>query len=499
MQYEFAVNATNNAGHSNASAPILAAPSSYVDPTRHKIITVGVLVPTTGPLTTLGAIIANTIHLAVEEFNRDLMIQDSDWRLGMSLYNDGGSAAGSLSGMQTFNDAGIKSVIGPATSDSVAVIMDYVEENDMLSISYGSTAPTLAHDDRVFRIAVNDNNLATIFSKLLQNTQTSNVITVYRDDEWGRALYGALLGNLNNSDIELQAVPYPKQNIDYVEIVDRIESKVNNNNTAVILLGFEEILHIVDNAAKSSTLVQTTWYSSDLHIGKLLEDDKRKKFMSDVQFTVPTILVPPNEINIMLDAEIPGSNLYSYAAYDSVLILGNAIKIAGNATDAEEISKIIPLVASEHISALHDTTLNDAGDLASSTYIIQIVKDGVLSHDVTYSTSELERVRLDVLAFNDTNGNGKRDTGEIPLPEIMVLTFTQNTHDVDTLVTDSHGIAFKKDLPTDSFYVMAYPTDYEVTTPGYPEEYSQYNGVLYVENPSAGSTHILELGLRPLG
>ena len=62
-------------------------------------------------------------------------------------------------------------------------------------------------------------------------------------------------------------------------------------------------------------------------------------------------------------------NVYTYASYDAVWILGLAIEAAGDA-GFDEVKRQVPLVASDYQGALGDIELNAAGDAAEATYAV---------------------------------------------------------------------------------------------------------------------------------
>ena len=152
IQYEFLVMATNLAGAGPASAIESATPVT--------ITTIGVIESTTDGVASVGNPTSMTIKYAVGEFNQYLAEQSSSWRLDISTHNDGTTPAGAVQAIAQLNGAGIKSVIGPASSDALQAVIEYIGEEEMLAISYGSTAPTLAKDDRVFRTVQNDTHTA---------------------------------------------------------------------------------------------------------------------------------------------------------------------------------------------------------------------------------------------------------------------------------------------------------------------------------------------------
>ena len=243
------------------------------------------------------------------------------------------------------------------------------------------------------------------------------------------------------------------KSLDYETIILELEQQLKYDSSAVILLSFGEIVHIVDAATSYDSLHNAKWYSSDLDIDKLLEDDTRKKFMTDVEYTVATVSVQTNSVNEALSAKIPGSNVYSYAGYDAVFILGNAIDMIGNATDAEAIAKAIPFVAAVHNAALGDTTLNMYGDLALANYDIMTVQDGILVTISTRPVLNIGESSITVNVFHDSDKNGIRDAGEEGIPDASLTLFDPEIY---TAFSDSDGTHTFENLMPKLYTLLAY-------------------------------------------
>ncbi|MXY61787.1 MAG: ABC transporter substrate-binding protein, partial [Cenarchaeum sp. SB0665_bin_23] len=346
-------------------------------PVNITTMNIGVIVSSTGALANEGQTITEVIHYAVDEFNRYLEMHNRAWRLGIFIYNDDSSASGGLTGVSAFNDAGIKTVVGPATSASLDGAMEYIYDNDLLVISYGSTAPTLAHDDTVFRTTIDDSNTAKIYAAALQHDGISHVISVIRDDVWGVALNDALRASLTNSSIVLDEIKYHPNTTEYDEVIAQIQHNLRpDSTTAVVTFSFDEIKDIVDTAMLHESLSKIKWYHSDTDIDFILDNNTRREFMSVVNFTTITPTPPKNEINAKINQIVPNAGLYSYAAYDAIQIIGKTFDELGLLANTAALADAIPAIASAHPAALGNTTLNDAGDIAYSDYVVDTVING---------------------------------------------------------------------------------------------------------------------------
>ena len=105
-------------------------------------------------------------------------------------------------------------------------------------------------------------------------------------------------------------------------------------------------------------------------------------------------------------------------------------------------------------------------------------------------------VTLEISAYNDNNWDRMRNGSDDAYSGLMLLTYTPNTQEVDLLFTDSDGM-ISASLTVDSFWVISLPPDGKVaSTHLHTLDNTTYKGVLYVENPAPGSTHLMEIGIQ---
>ena len=83
---------------------------------------------------------------------------------------------------------------------------------------------------------------------------------------------------------------------------------------------------------------------------------------------------------------------YTYAAYDSVWLLGTAILQAGS-TDADTLTAAIPLVAQHMIGAAGQLLLTEHGDLVPAAYDIRQIRDGEWTDIAVYDPATRSIVR----------------------------------------------------------------------------------------------------------
>ena len=131
--------------------------SKIVQPATHETedksseISIGVVLPLTGPLGATGKIMKQSFDLALEEINN---AQISDTRLKFIIEDDTGTPEGAVTAFNTLiHQEGMSVILGPATSAATQAAFPIAQENQVVAISPTSSARGLsAIGDFVFRI-----------------------------------------------------------------------------------------------------------------------------------------------------------------------------------------------------------------------------------------------------------------------------------------------------------------------------------------------------------
>ena len=90
-------------------------------------------------------------------------------------------------------------------------------------------------------------------------------------------------------------------------------------------------------------------------------------------------------VDILHDTYGRNASPYSYAAYDSVWLLGTAI-LQTESTETDDLVGAIPLVAERMIGALRPTPAHcrGRGGLAHASYAVMQIRNGEWVQDTTY-------------------------------------------------------------------------------------------------------------------
>ena len=357
---------------------------------------VGVLVSETGPLSQrLGIPASQAVSLAAYNYNLDLANRGADWRLDITKKDDQTYPRATLEATQEFYADGIRALLGPVTSSSVSAILDYVHDNDMVAVSYGSASPALALSDNVFRMRISDEHSAKAYANLLEHDGIATLIIVHRNDTWGASLNRHITGHVGEQgdiavlpSIEYAAAAPSDAAVDYGAVIETLKSRlagVDMSDTAVMLFGFDEIRDVIYMATFDPNLQDGMWYG--YHASPDLELPAHSaSWMEKVGYTMAITQHVENDISVHIDTNVPDSSHFSYHAYDALYVMAYAMERAGADDDADELAAAIP-VAAMNLSPTavgFSVTLTEAGDLAGSDYGVYRVKDGAFTKVAIY-------------------------------------------------------------------------------------------------------------------
>ena len=382
-----------------------------------RMVKVGALAPLTGSVSSLGLHWEAAMRVGERDLNRFLEESGADWRLSLQIRDSKADPATALAQVELFDARGMKAIIGPATSGSVSEIRPYVQQNDMTILSYGSTAPSLALNDNVFRLVPPDTLMGPFIAEQLVNAGMQHVTIAYRDDPWGRDLAASVRDSLNEelpiivsgagaSLVEsvragtpsrsVELVPYSIPVSDAAAVVSEMAASHQAGNSAVLLLDFStdavSLMQAADAAssavgasAGAAALGTSQWFGTSILDTLLSHTDQVRDFASRVKYT--SVDAVPNEehpdyarvtrdISARLSDGHDEFGIYTYAAYDAVHLMGRAVLTADSA-NSDALKNGIPDAAHERVGLVGDNTMDENGDLAAATFSLTQVRDGV--------------------------------------------------------------------------------------------------------------------------
>ena len=379
------------------------------------VVNIGLILPLSGDLATHGLENLEGSRFGVVEFNKHLEEIGAPWTLKMTTEDSATSPVIALEKLTSLNAKGIKMIVGPETSSNIRNMKGYSDANNMLLVSCCSSAPSLAiPNDSVYRLVPDDSNQGTALSKLIQHEGIKVLVPVWRGDTWGDGLSAATTSSFEKrGGIIDEGVRYNPESPEFsastsllAEIVQGYvdEDDIDEDDVAVLFLGFAEILQFTQSASQHEILDDVRWFGPGANTKehKLIDDPIGLEFSTNVQFTTVQFaaskITDTGAVNPIYEkvqdhlTESLGTapNSFVLSSYDAVWIIGLSI-LETQSTDVTKIKAVISDIAENYSGAIGPTILNEAGDLAQANYEVWGIRGGewVLLGLYTQSTDSI--------------------------------------------------------------------------------------------------------------
>ena len=378
--------------------------------TLEGVIEIGALLPVTGDASSHGDDIRVTVDLAEQDFNKYLEDNGVEWRLKVVAEDTASNPVIALEKIAALHARDISAIVGTYSSAELRNVKGYAENNNMLLISYGSTAPSLAlAGDNVYRFVPDETRQAPAIAKYFESTGITNLVPIWRNDAWGNGLIDAIRSEFTSLGGVMDAgVTYNPEAIEFAteisllnEIVDRHASEVGADKVAVVVITFSEITPIAQSASQYDALSRVLWFSTDTVVNdaELVNDAIAQNFFSKTGLIITAFSLSANPVSDGINeraAAITGKtpNTYALSAYDVVWGVGLSI-LESDSTATEDIKSVLPTVLEDYSGALGSIVLNDAGDMAEAEYNVFDVNRDVWTLVASYNSA------TDMLVFAD--------------------------------------------------------------------------------------------------
>jgi len=359
---------------------------------------IGVEIAVSGPYAADGPLRRDGAFLAIDQMNAQLQAAGSNIRFERIHVDSAGTASGAIAQFEALVAAGVQVVVGPLSSAEVGAIAPLADTNRVVSISPSATAPRLALDDFVFRVAPNDAFQARALTTLLDELGVSNVAIMARDDDYGRGI-----ANLTENIVEteyggaVERVMYSTSTPDYSADIgvlsDRVDTFGTGADTAVLLVAFEDDgIAILNLARQDATLSAVRWFGSESVRRPRFIDasapQEVKDFLVDRNLTgfFPSAASSPVVDKFETDYQAAfgrAPSPYAYYSYDAAMLAMLSILRAG-VYDGDAIRSVLPEVGRTYVGASGHKIFDQYGDYAAADYRIwHVTLDGT-----TYAFTE---------------------------------------------------------------------------------------------------------------
>jgi branched-chain amino acid transport system substrate-binding protein len=267
------------------------APSS--PPSPESILTVGALLSLHGDSSNYGISAQIALQIAQADINKLFSDLGRSIRVRVVVEDTQTDPDITLKALKKLQAQGIRIMIGPEQSQSLAKVREYADQNGIILISCASTAPSLAiENDTTFRLVPDDATLAHMLAFLMQRDGIKVLIPLARRDLWADGMLSATKSEFEGKGgIVQEAVRYDPQTANFSSHLNSLRSELSSaimengaDYVAVYVSAFDEIVTILSQAADDPVLSSVRWYGNDLTNAAVSRNKTASEFAFSVHF-----------------------------------------------------------------------------------------------------------------------------------------------------------------------------------------------------------------------
>lgn len=259
-------------------------------------IKIGALLPVTGSLSSLGIVGQAAVKMAEVDLNGYFERINSSYRIHVVIEDTRTDPTQTQAALQTFYNQGIRFVIGPYDSDSVAAVKDFADRNGIILLSPSSSSVSLSlPGDNLYRMSADDSNQGLAIASYLSNQKMVKVIPIHMDESFGNSLFLTTKTNFEGlGGSYSEGVKFDPAATDYAAWVNSLDQQVEQASSdgsavAVHLIAFDQSIGILREAGKYPALKGALWVGNDgiTQSQELLDDAEAASFAAAVKFISP--------------------------------------------------------------------------------------------------------------------------------------------------------------------------------------------------------------------
>jgi branched-chain amino acid transport system substrate-binding protein len=347
----------------------------------HRVFKVGVLASLTGSWSSLGQTTVAALEIAEEQIKAEAIRQHGGYRFHFFVRDTQLDPSQALDAIQDLDRRGVKIIIGPQSSAEVAMIKPYADAHDILVISQGSTASSLAiAGDNIFRFCPNDTREAEAIVALMWHDGIRAIVPLWRNDAGNNGLHDSVQAafQLQGGTVEA-GYQYEPTTSDFSVATGSVAGQIDNlvgggtdpATIGVYLAAFDEVVDVFHSAQGNTTLSNTAWYGSDgvALSAALTGDSTAAAFADSVGYPNPIFGLDDalqNEWQPIAD-EIEARtgitpDAFALSGYDALFVVQRALEDVGDLRDFPAFKAAFVDEASAYEGVTGSTALDAAGD-----------------------------------------------------------------------------------------------------------------------------------------
>ena len=346
-----------------------------------RVFKVGVLASLTGSWSSLGQTTVAALEIAEEQIKAEAIRQHGGYRFHFFVRDTQLDPSQALDAIQDLDRRGVKIIIGPQSSAEVAMIKPYADAHDILVVSQGSTASSLAiAGDNIFRFCPNDTREAEAIVALMWHDGIRAIVPLWRNDAGNNGLHDSVQSafQLQGGTVEA-GYQYEPTTSDFSVATGSVAGQIDNlvgggtdpATIGVYLAAFDEVVDVFHSAQGNTTLSNTAWYGSDgvALSAALTGDSTAAAFADSVGYPNPIFGLDDalqNEWQPIAD-EIEARtgitpDAFALSGYDALFVVQRALEDVGDLRDFPAFKAAFVDEASAYEGVTGSTALDAAGD-----------------------------------------------------------------------------------------------------------------------------------------
>ena len=351
-----------------------------------KKLRIGVLVSLTGLWSTLGRNTEVALEIGAAKINAQSDAANTGYRIELFVRDTQLVTELALEALKELAQNGVTVVIGPQSSAELALLRPYADAHDILLISQGSTASSLAiAGDNVFRLCPSDTLEAQAIVALMWHDGIRTLVPFWRGDAGNDGLHDSVRAAfIARGGAVADGYRYDPATTDFTAAIAAVSrelayarARANPSTVAVYLAAFDKVVDIFETASTDAVLNTSTWYGSDgmANSSALLSAPVGAAFAASVGYPNPLFgLDPANQSAWQpLATEIQhvsgvAPDAFALAAYDALFLIYRALQQSQAGKNFAALKAAFVATANSYTGVTGSTTLNAAGDRVFSDF-----------------------------------------------------------------------------------------------------------------------------------
>jgi branched-chain amino acid transport system substrate-binding protein len=350
-------------------------------------VEIGALLSLTGNWSSLGITSQKAIGLAIDDVNAYMEQKGTNIRFTGMVFDTKLDTTIAKLALADVVRTRTKYVIGPQSSAELAAVKPLADEKNILVVSQGSTASSLAiSGDGIFRFCPGDVVEGPAIARTMFAEGKRVVITLSRDDAGNKGLQTSVGSSFAALGAQVDAIaPYSTTLAKYGSLLATLKSKLQNyiaaqgaEKVAVYLASFDECVSLFNVASTDPIFSSVQWYGGDGVVlsPALTGDAQAAAFAVTTKFIAPNFGLPtiPHPDLATISAAIKSAtgieaDAYALAAYDAVWVIAKTATATPITNTSNDLTKkVFNVESSKYFGITGPVLLNAAGDRSTGSF-----------------------------------------------------------------------------------------------------------------------------------